>query len=65
MLMKVYFVELPTYHARLFLRCYNMHEEIFAKIVDTCEANGRNFTLWRNNAGLLGFSAYWKISATM
>ena len=42
-----------------------MYPFLFVKIVEACEANCRYFTRWRNAAGLLGFSAYQKISATM
>ena len=42
-----------------------MRRSLFVKIVRDCEANCRYFTRRRNAAGLLGFSAYQKISAAM
>ena len=42
-----------------------MRRSLFVKIVQACEANCRYFTQRRNVAGLKGFSAYQKISATM
>ena len=42
-----------------------MCRSLFVKIVEACEANCRYFTRRRNAAGLLGFSAYQKISAAM
>ena len=65
MLMQDYFLENPTYPAHLFRRRYRMRRSLFVKIVEACEANCRYFTQRRNAAGLKGFSAYQKISATM
>ena len=42
-----------------------MRRSLFVKIVETCEAKCRYFTRRRNAAGLMGFSAYQKISAAM
>ena len=55
----------PTYLPHLFRRRYRMRPSLFVKIVQACEANCRFFTGRRNAAGLLGFSAYQKISAAM
>ena len=42
-----------------------MRRSLFVKIVETCEAKCRYFTRHRNATGLMGFSAYQKISAAM
>ena len=42
-----------------------MRRSLFVKIVEACEANCRYFTRRRNAAGLMGFSAYQKISAAI
>ena len=42
-----------------------MRRSLFVKIVETCEAKCRYFTRRRNATGLMGFSAYQKISAAM
>ena len=65
LLMRDYFAEIPTYPAHIFRRRYRMRRSLFVKIVEACEANCRYFTRRRNAAGLLGFSAYQKISAAM
>ena len=65
MLMKDYFAEVPTYPAHLFRRCYCMRRELFVCIVEAYEQNCRYFIQRRNVAGLLGFSSYQKISASM
>ena len=65
LLMQDYFARYPTYPAHLFRRRYRMRRSLFVKIVQACEANSRFFTRRRNAAGLLGFSAYQKISAAM
>jgi hypothetical protein len=65
MLMQDYFSKVPTYPAYLFHRRYRMRHSLFVKIVETCVAKTRYFKRRRNAAGLLGFSGYQKISATM
>ncbi|KAE8775109.1 Cell division cycle 5-like protein [Hordeum vulgare] len=65
LLMRDYFAQRPTYPANLFRRRYRMRRFLVVKIVEACESNSRYFTRRRNAAGLLGFSAYQKISATM
>ena len=42
-----------------------MRRSVFVKIIEACEADCRYFTRQRNAAGLMGFSAYEKISAAM
>jgi len=64
-LMEDYFAEVPTYPPHIFRRRYRMRRSLFVKIVQACEENSRYFTRRRNAAGLLGFSAYQKISAAM
>ena len=65
MLMRDYFAPVCTYPAHLFRRRYRMRRELFVRIVEACEANCHFFTRRRNAAGLMGFSAYQKISAAM
>lgn len=57
MLMKDYFVDVPTYLAHLFCRRYRMRRPLFVGIVEVCKENSRFFTRRRNAAGLLGFSS--------
>jgi hypothetical protein len=58
LLMRDYFIEVPTYPAHLFRLRYRMWRSLFAEIVKTCEEKTRYFKGMRNAAGLLGFSAY-------
>ncbi|KAI5006218.1 hypothetical protein ZWY2020_033461 [Hordeum vulgare] len=64
-LMQGYFAEVPTYPARLFRRRYRMRRSLFVKIVNDCEAASYYFKRRRSAAGIMGFSAYQKISAAM
>ena len=63
--MKDYIAEVSTYPAHLFRRFYRMCRELFVRIVEACGKNYRYFVQRRNAAGLLGFSSYLKISASM
>ncbi|XP_073362398.1 uncharacterized protein [Aegilops tauschii subsp. strangulata] len=64
-LMQDYFAEVPTYPPRLFWRRYRMRRSLFVKIVTDCEAASDYFKRHRSAAGIMGFSGYQKISATM
>ena len=64
-LMEDYFSEVPTYPPRLFRRRYRMRRSLFVKIVTDCEAASYYFKRRRSAAGIMGFSAYQKISAAM
>jgi hypothetical protein len=64
-LMEDYFAEVPTYPPRLFRRRYRMRRSLFVKIVIDCEAASTYFKRRRSAAGIMGFSAYQKISAAM
>ncbi|KAE8797604.1 Cell division cycle 5-like protein [Hordeum vulgare] len=64
-LMQDYFAEVPTYPPRLFRRRYQMRRSLFVKIVTDCEAASYYFKRRRSAAGIMGFSAYQKISAAM
>ena len=64
-LMEDYFHEIPTYPPRLFRRRYRMHRSMFVKIVNECEAASPYFKRRRSAAGIMGFSAYQKISTAM
>ena len=64
-LMRDYFAKVPTYPPRLFRRRYRMRRSLFVKIVNDCEAASQYFKRRRSAAGVMGFSAYQKISAAM
>jgi hypothetical protein len=64
-LMEDYFAEVPTYPPHLFRRRYRMRRSLFVRIVKACEANSNYFKQRRNAAGVMGFSAFQKISAAM
>ena len=64
-LMEDYFHEVPTYPPRLFRRRYRMRRSLFVEIVKACEAASPYFKRRRSAAGIMGFSAYQKISAAM
>jgi hypothetical protein len=55
-IMRDYFSYIPIYLANLFRQWYRMH---IVKIVETCEANSRSFTHWRNTQGWLRMISYW------
>lgn len=63
--MKDYFTKVSTYSAHLFHRLYRMRSSLFVRIVEACEQNCHFFTRRRNDAILVGFSAYQKISTVM
>ena len=65
LLMRDYFAEISTYPTHIFRRMYRMCRSLFVKIVEAFESDCRYFTCRRNAAGLMGFSAYEKISAAM
>ncbi|XP_051220944.1 uncharacterized protein [Lolium perenne] len=64
-LMEDYFAEVPTYPAHLFRRRYRMRRSLFVRIVKDCELHSNYFKQRRNAAGVMGFSAFQKISAAM
>jgi hypothetical protein len=64
-LMDDYFAEVPTYPSHLFRRRYRMRRSLFITIVMACEANSNYFKQRRNDAGVMGFSPFQKISAAM
>ena len=44
LLMRDYFMEIPTYPPHIFRRKYRMRRSLFMKIVEACDANYRYFT---------------------
>nr|XP_051197130.1 uncharacterized protein LOC127310499 [Lolium perenne] len=64
-LMEDYFAEVPTYPAHLFRRRYRMRRSLFVRIVKDCELHSNYFKQRRNAAGVMGFSAFQKISVAM
>ncbi|XP_071681585.1 uncharacterized protein [Lolium perenne] len=64
-LMEDYFAEVPTYPPHLFRRRYRMRRSLFVRIVKAYEANSNYFKQRRNAVGVMGFSAFQKISAGM
>ncbi|KAK1615343.1 hypothetical protein QYE76_020860 [Lolium multiflorum] len=64
-LMEDYFAEVPTYPPHLFHRRYLMRRSLFVRIVKAGEANSNYFKQLRNAIGVMGFSAFQKISAAM
>ncbi|KAK1608367.1 hypothetical protein QYE76_032040 [Lolium multiflorum] len=54
-----------TYRAHLFRRRYLMRLSLFVRIVKDCELHSNYFKQRRNAAGVMGFSAFQKISAAM
>nr|XP_051210917.1 uncharacterized protein LOC127328352 [Lolium perenne] len=64
-LMEDYFAEVPTYPAHLFRRRYRMRRSLFVRIIKDCELHSNYFKQRRNAAGVMGFSAFQKISAAM
>nr|XP_051230042.1 uncharacterized protein LOC127347952 [Lolium perenne] len=64
-LMEDYFAEVPTYPAHLFRRRYCMRCSLFVRIVKACELHSNYFKQRRNAAGVMGFSAFQKISTSM
>jgi hypothetical protein len=63
--MWMYFNDNPTYPKNYFHRCFHMSINLFKQIATEVMKYDRFFEKWRNAAGELGHSTYYKVVAAL